>query len=235
MTNKTPDILEILNESRVFACLTQEQRFELSGKARIEHYGERTLLTQRGEAPDCIRYILRGGMDLVLSTADGGYSSAPLFEGRWSSWLGCFGAVPLMYDLWSTAPASYVAFSCRDIQKAIGDNPRALLEVIEHIAELTRFLTGWMLSFAAFGPEKRLVYLLLLASSRGCDIMHEGRLAPVTQTHISHFGFGSRQRVSRLLRGLADKGLIEMKYGGVAIPSRAKLEQYIATESPTAT
>jgi CRP-like cAMP-binding protein len=229
MTIKPNDVLAILNGSRVFATLTQAQRRELSGKARIEHYTERTLLTLRGETPDYIRYIASGGMDLVLSTAEGGYSSLPVFEGRWQSWLGCFGTAPLMYDLWSSAPATYVAFSCRDIQKAIGDNPRALREVIEHIAELTRFLAGWMLSFAAFGPEKRLVYLLLLASSSACAIIREGRPAPVTQTHISHFGFGSRQRVSRLLRGLAEKGLIEMKYGGVTIPSRARLEKFIAS------
>jgi len=157
MTIKPTDVLAILNGSSVFAALTQAQRRELSGKARIEHYTERTLLTLRGETPDCIRYIASGGMDLVLSTADGGYSSLPVFEGRWQSWLGCFGTAPLMYDLWSSAPATYVAFSCRDIQKAIGDNPRALREVLEHVAELTRFLAGWMLSFAAFGPEKRLV------------------------------------------------------------------------------
>jgi len=231
MIIKPPDVLAILNESRVFAALTQAQRRELSGKARIEHYTERTLLTLRGELPDYIRYIASGGLDLVLSTADGGYSSLPMFEGRWASWLGCFGTEPLMYDLWSSAPATYVAFSCRDIQKAIGDNPSALREVIELIAELTRFLTGWMLSFAAYGPEKRLVYLLLLASSSACAITREGRATPVTQTHISHFGFGSRQRVSRLLRGLAEKGLIEMRYGGVAIPSRARLEKFIETNA----
>jgi CRP-like cAMP-binding protein len=88
-----------------------------------------------------------------------------------------------------------------------------------------------MLSFAAYGPEKRLVYLLLLASSSACAITREGRATPVTQTHISHFGFGSRQRVSRLLRGLAEKGLIEMRYGGVAIPSRARLEKFIETNA----
>ncbi len=84
MTIKPPDVLAILNESRVFAALTQAQRRELSGKARIEHYTERTLLTLRGEMPDYIRYIASGGLDLVLSTADGGYSSLPMFEGRWA-------------------------------------------------------------------------------------------------------------------------------------------------------
>ena len=125
-----------------------------------------------------------------------------------------------------------MAFPCRDVQKVIANNADALREVIEHVGEWTRFLTGWMLSFAAYGPEKRLVYLLLLASSDACSIAREGQPAAVTQTHISQFGFGSRQKVSRLLRGLADRGLIEMKYGGVVIPSRARLAKYISGQTP---
>jgi CRP-like cAMP-binding protein len=138
----------------------------------------------------------------------------------------------MMCDLWSSANATLVAIPARDVLRLVGANPQALLEVIELIGEWTRLLTGWALSFAAYAPEKRLVYLLLLASSDAVAVAREGRPAPVTQTHISQFGFGSRQRVSRLLRGLAEKGLIEMKYGGLMIPSRARLEAYLSQETP---
>jgi CRP-like cAMP-binding protein len=232
MSSKNPDVLAILKSCSVFATLSEAQLRELYGKARVEHYSERTLLTLRGETPEYIRYIVSGSVDLVLSNEEGGYSSLPMFEGRWATWLGCFGTEPLVHDLWSSSPATFVAFPCRDVQKSIANNAEALREVIEQVGEWTRFLTGWMLSFAAFGPEKRLVYLLLLASSEACGIAREGQPAAVTQTHISQFGFGSRQKVSRLLRGLADKGLIEMKYGGVVIPSRAKLEKFISDETP---
>lgn len=228
MNNSDIDILAILKSCSVFAKLTDAQLRELAGKARIEHYAERTLLSLRGESPDYIRYIVSGSVDLVLTTNDGGFSCLPMFEGRWTNWLGCFGTEPLVHDLWSSNSATYVALACRDVQKAVSDNADALREVIEQIGKWTRFLTGWMLSFAAYSPEKRLVYLLLLASSDACSITQEGLPAAVTQTHISQFGFGSRQKVSRLLRGLADKGLISMRYGGVIIPSRAKLEAYIA-------
>ena len=232
MIQKTPDITAILNSCSVFDTLSEAEKRELAGKARIEHYGERTLLTMRGETPEYIRYIVSGSIDLVLSTAEGGYSSLPMFEGRWATWLGCFGAEPLVHDLWSSASSTFVAIPCRDVQKIIAGNAPALLDVIEQVGEWTRFLTGWMLSFAAYGPEKRLVYLLLLASSDTCSIAAEGRPTAVTQTHISQLGFGSRQKVSRLLRGLAEKELIEMKYGGVVIPSRARLLKFIAEDAP---
>ncbi len=231
MNSKSPDVLAILKACSVFATLSETQLRELCGKARVERYSDRTLLTLRGETPEYIRYIVSGSVDLVLSTAEGGYSSLPMFQGRWATWLGCFGSEPLVHDLWSSTSATFVAFPCRDVQKLVSNNAEALREVIEQVGEWTRFLTGWMLSFAAYGPEKRLVYLLLLASSNACGIAREGQAAAVTQTHISQFGFGSRQKVSRLLRSLAEKGLIEMKYGGVMIPSRARLERYIADET----
>lgn len=228
MSQDPIDIPAILRSCRVFASLSETQIRELSGKARIERFSERTLLTLRGEMPEHIRYIVSGSIDLVLSTAEGGYSCLPVFSGRWATWLGCFGSEPLIHDLWSSNHATAVAFPCRDILRIVSNNPEALREVIEHVGEWTRFLTGWMLSFSAFAPEKRLAYLLLLASSSACGIAREGEPTALTQTHISQFGFGSRQKVSRLLRGLADKGLVAMRYGAVAIPSRARLEDYIA-------
>ena len=232
MNRPQPDPIAILKACSVFATLGEQQMRELAGKARIEHYAERTLLTLRGETPEYLRYIFSGGVDLVLTTAEDGFSALPMFAGRWATWLGCFSNEPLVHDLWSSAPATFVAFPCREVQKALGHHPEALRQVIEHVGEWTRFLTGWMLSFAAYGPEKRLVYLLLLASSQACSIAREGQPTAVTQTHISQFGFGSRQKVSRLLRSLAEKGLIEMKYGSVVVPSRARLEHYIAAPTP---
>jgi CRP/FNR family transcriptional regulator, cyclic AMP receptor protein len=232
MIRTNPDPLAVLKSSPVFSMLSETQLRELAGKARVEHYGERTLLNQRGESPDYIRYICSGGVEVVLTTEEGGYSSLPIFEGRWATWLGCFGGEPPIYDLWSAASATIVAFPNRDIQKTLAGNTSALLKVIGELAEYTRFLTGLMLSFSAYRPEKRLVYLLLLASSSACGFAQEGQPTALTQTHISQFGFGSRQKVSRLLRSLADRGLIETKYGGVVIPSRARLEQFITQPTP---
>ncbi len=235
MNNKSIDAFGILKRCPVFATLTETQLRELAGKARVEHFTERTLLTLRGEMPDHIRFIVSGSIDLVLSTAEGGYSSLPIFGGRWTGWLGCFGAEPLVHDMWSSSNTACVAFPCRDVKKTIANNPEALREVIEQIGGWMRFLTGWMLSFAAYGPEKRLVYLLLLASSDACAITQEGQPTALTQTHISQFGFGSRQKVSRLLRALAEKGLVEMRYGVLTIPSRAKLQAHLADDNLPAT
>jgi CRP-like cAMP-binding protein len=232
MNAKAIDITGILKSCSVFADLGESALRELNGKARVEHFSERTLLNLRGEKQDYLRYVISGSVDMVLSTADGGYSCLPVLPGRWATWLGCFGAEPLVHDLWSSAHATAVAFPCRDLQKAVADNPQALQQVIERVGEWSRFLTGWMLSFSVYAPEKRLAYLLLLASSKACGIAHEGEPTALTQAHIGQFGFGSRQKVGRLLRSLADRGLIGTRYGAIVIPSRAKLEAFISDSAP---
>jgi len=232
MGHKSIDVASLIRACRVFGRLTEQERRELCGKARIEHYHDRTLLTERDDRPEYLRYVVEGSIDYTLSTAEGGVSYLPILPGKWMSWVGVLGTAPMMCDLWSSANATLVAIPARDVLRMVGANPAALLEVVDLIGEWTRLLTGWALSFAAFGPEKRLVYLLLLATSDSVALAREGQAAPVTQTHLSQFGFGSRQRVSRLLRGLADKGLIEMKYGGVVIPSRARLEGFLVGETP---
>jgi CRP-like cAMP-binding protein len=234
MTHKSIDLSVIIRSCKVFGRLTEQERRELCGKARVEHYHERTLLTECGDRPEYLRYVVDGSIDYTLSTAEGGLSYLPILPGKWMSWIGVFGASPMTCDLWSSANATFVAIPSREVQRIVGANAAALLEVIDLVGEWTRLLTGWALSFAAFGPEKRLVYLLLLASSDAVALAHEGRAAPVTQTHLSQFGFGSRQRVSRLLRALAEKGLIEMKYGGVVIPSRLRLEAYLSSDATPA-
>jgi CRP-like cAMP-binding protein len=228
MNDKKIDLAAIVKSCAVFRHLTEQQRRELCGKSRIEHYHERTLLTEGDERPEYLRYIVSGSVHLVLSTAEGGFSSLPMLADKWASWLAVFGKTPLQHAMWSSANATLVAFPVREVHRLVCGNAASLLEVIELVGERTRFLTGLTLSFAAYGPEKRLVYLLMLASSDGVGMAREGRPTPVTQTDISQFGFGSRQRVSRLLRGLAEKGLIEMKYGGVVIPSRARLAAFMA-------
>jgi CRP-like cAMP-binding protein len=228
MNAKAIDIAGILKSCGVFADLGDASLRELGGKARIEHFTERTLLNLRGEKQDYLRYVVSGSVDMVLSTADGGYSCLPILPGRWATWLGCFGAEPLVHDLWSSGHATAVAFPCRDVQKAVADNPQALQQVIERVGEWTRFLTGWMLSFSAYAPEKRLAYLLLLASSKACGIAQEGAPTALTQAHIGQFGFGSRQKVGRLLRSLSERGLVGTRYGAVVIPSRARLEAFIS-------
>ena len=55
MTIKSIDLPAILRQSRVFACLNETQRRELAGKARVEHYTDRTLLALRGEIPGVIK------------------------------------------------------------------------------------------------------------------------------------------------------------------------------------
>lgn len=227
MSAKTIKVAEAIESCSVFAALTEAQRHELAMKARHEHFSKRALLSQRGEKLEYLRYVVSGSADLALSTSDGRYASLPLFQGMWATWLGCMSGKPPVHDLWSSANAHFIALPCRDIHRLVASNPAALLAVIQSVGEWTRLLTGWVLSYSAYGPEKRLIYMLLLASSGDVGPTQAGQRAALTQANISQFGFGSRQKVSRLLHGLARQGLIRVGYGAVTIPSRARLQAFL--------
>jgi CRP-like cAMP-binding protein len=96
--------------------------------------------------------------------------------------------------------------------------PDALLKVIEHISEVNRFLIGWALGATLQSPERRLAYMLAVLSRRTSRIAGS-RQASITQEQIGGLGFGSRQRVARLLQSLEQRGLVETSYGSVFVPS----------------
>lgn len=230
MSAKNIKVAEIIQGCSVFAALSEAERRELTTKARVEHFPERAMLSHRGEKPEYLRYVLSGSAELALSTSDGNFASLPLFHGMWATWIGCMSGKPPVHDLWCSANAHFIALPCRDIHRIVSANPIALLAVIELIGEWARLLTGWVLSYSAYGPEKRLIYMLLLASSGEVGPPEAGLRAALTQANISQFGFGSRQKVSRLLHGLDKKGLIRVGYGAVTIPSRARLQAFLDDE-----
>ena len=48
----------------------------------------------------------------------------------------------------------------------------------------------------------------------------------LTQDRLAAMGLGTRQRVARLLRALAGRGLVEPGYGMLRIPSVPRLEAF---------
>jgi CRP-like cAMP-binding protein len=225
-TSQEFDVLANLEHSEVFRLLPAEVLREVAVMARMERYHERTLLVPLGHVPEHIRYVISGSVDLTLSSADGRMASLPILPGQWATWLGCFSSSPVPHEIWSSKSAVFLAFPNHVVRKVVSSEPRAMLEVIEKICYTLRFLIAWTLSATAFSAEKRLAYLLLVASSGSAQTAPEAEAA-ITQTQLAQLGFGSRQRVGRLLLNLKKHNLIDMKYGCIIIPSRENLKAFI--------
>lgn len=224
MENDRPDILSILRNCAVFASLDEARLRELAGAARMEAFANRTLLVANRTIPDVVRFVVRGRVDLTLNTEDGRAASLPVGPGRWATWLGCFHPVAIEHEMWSAPDSLYVAFPAALVRRAVENNPQALKVVIRLIGDTTRLLIGWALASTLFTPEKRVAYALLAI---GEGLAKSGAAIRITQEQIGQMGLGTRQRVSRILHGLAERGLVEVRYGSVTVPAPDRLAAFI--------
>lgn len=168
-------------------------------------------------------YVASGSVDLTLTSAEGGVARLPITPGYWATWAGCFGSEPLQFDFWSSRSATLIAFPRDEVLRAFSRAPAALLQVIEFLSENVTVFNAWILSTTILSAEQRLAYLLLVLSARAKAAGSEA--LEVTQEQLGMLGMGTRQRVSRLLGGLAKRGLIRLDNGRIVIVSRTRLEE----------
>ncbi len=218
------DAATVLRNCRVFDSVADEQLLRLSAQARIEEYSERTLLVANRCVPDVLRHVLVGRVDLSLNSEDGRAASLPIGPGKWATWLGCMLPEPIEHEMWSAAGSRYLSFPSSSVRKAIENDPVALRKVITLIGSTTRLLIGWSLASTMFAPDKRVAYALLAIVGEG---EKAGEAVRLTQEQIGEMGLGSRQRVSRILHTLQDKGLVEIGYGTVTLPSPKRLAAFV--------
>lgn len=220
------DPLAILKCTDTFSLLPPRALRDLASLARVERYHKRTLLVGQGRRPEHIRYILEGYIDLLLATPDGRSTALPLFAGSWATWLGCISEKPLPHEMWSSKSAVFLAIPRQQARAEILNNEAALLSAIEHIGDSNRFLVSWTLGASLQKPEKRLAHMLAVLARTIDPVAPLGAEMPITQDQIGQLGFGSRQRVGRLLTSLARRGLIETSYGTISIPVWQKLNAF---------
>ena len=219
MASPNLDAAAILQASPVFRHLDASARRDLAALARLERCPQRTLLVQRTEAPASMRYIVSGAVELSLSASDGRTAKLPpLAEGDWATWLGCFQDSPLAHDLWSAPDSVFLAFPTLAVRTAVSASAPALVEAISMIGQRLRALVAWTLASNLVSDEQRLAHLLLHVSEN-----QQAGDASVTHEQLAQLGLGSRQRVGRMLKQLEARGLVECRYGGVAISSCERL------------
>ena len=225
MSKEEFDPAQLLKNNEVFQLLPPEAFRTLLNASRIERYEHRTLLVREGQRQEHLRYIVNGHIHLTMSTADGKSTGLPIYSGGWATWAGCFSDRTMAIEAWSSKSAVFLAFPCRLVRTEIMKYPEALAKVIEHIIEANRFLLAWVLNERVHSPEKRLAFMLLALLR---STLERREQAVITQEEIGRLGFGSRQRVARLLRSLELQGLIEMRYGGVKVASWETLRTFVS-------
>ena len=224
---KSDETLSILKGSKVFRHLPLDVLRQIATTARTEHFTKLTIVVHRQSVPQHIRYIVAGGLGTSLTTSDGKAAMLPPDrQGRWAPWAGCFIRTPLPHDLWCMPSSTFLAFPASTVRAALSNNPQALLEAIDMIGTAMRAVIAWALAVHLTSDEKRLAQLFCYISEKRLDAISGGIETMLTQEQIAQLGFGSRQHVSKILRTLDSKGLVEVHYGHITIPSLVELHKF---------
>jgi CRP-like cAMP-binding protein len=224
----TSPALDALTGSAVFADVPIPELAALAALAVEERFAVPTRLAERGDQPPRLWRVMEGSVEIGLFSESGRTAQlAPILPGGWATWLACFHQAPLPHDLWTGHDTRLLAFPAQAVRNLAARNPQIYPHLVARIGERMRDLIGWALAASLSDPERRLAYLLIVTARDSGEGPDDPVVLPLTQERLAATGLGSRQRVARLLSGLARRGLVECGYGVVRIPSRQKLEAFV--------
>ncbi len=221
------DPLSILRTSRAFRHLKAAELKELAALGRMERYDQRTLLVQRGTVPRYIRYVINGGVEIKLTTRGGREAQMPPTRADdWATMVGCFVDEPLPFDLWAAPASTLLAFPIRAVQSALSTNAAALFDILTEFGAAACDLISMQLAVYLTSDEQRLCNIILCLSKSLASKSPGSLRANVTQSQIAELGFGTRQRVSKLLKNLEARGLVELQRRSVSIVSPVRMRDF---------
>lgn len=220
--------LDLLREARVFRDTPEDALLRLAQFAREEHFEQETIVCAAGEQLDVLRCITAGSIRPTRISKDGGVvTSPPMMRGAWATWPGVFCSPPVPHDLVADAGTRCIAFPATAVRDIAREHPEIYRGVIEEIGAILRGLMTLILTTGADDEEQALARAVLA----GCRAANPATDGPVriemTQEQIGRVGFGSRQRVARLLRALEKAGVLTARYGQIIVPSQKALEAYL--------
>lgn len=217
----------VLRSTAVFEPAPDAELRVLAAHARVERVDAETVLCAAGEHLDSLRYIRAGSVRAALTTAGGaGATSPPIMPGGWATWPGVFYSPPPPYDLVAGAGSQFFVFPRTRVLSLADAYPLICRRVIDELSLGVRAITSLMLSTGAENGERALARAILAAASLVTPPQEGPVRLAITKEDVGRLGFGSRQRVSRLLQSLTAAGVTRARYGVIEVPSLLRLEAY---------
>lgn len=135
------------------------------------------------------------------------------------------------HDLVADAGTQCIAFPAEAVRELARAHPEVDRRVIEELGAILRGLMTLIMTTGADDEEHALARAVL-AGCRAANPSSDGPVTiEMTQEQIGRVGFGSRQRVARLLRSLEKAGVLTARYGQIVVPSQKRLEVFLG-EAP---
>lgn len=148
-------------------------------------------------------------------------------KGDWIGLSEVFSNVPAYWNVVTQTPVRLRVISQRDFESMVKQHPTLALELLKLFSHRFSMHRLFGPGHSALSLKERLIKMLyVLSLSYGKDAPHtEPVVMELSQEELSRVVGSSRQKLNPALKELAGEGLLEVKFGGITLDSRASLVQ----------
>ena len=214
----------ILRTLPVFAMLDEPRLAAMAAEASLRAVARGETVVHEGGPTDNVYFVLTGGLKVLVSDADGREVILSVLEpGDMFGELGVIDNHPRSASVVAVEASQLVTFSKQDFMCCLSENFDITLAIMRGMAARLRQADQRIESLALLDVYGRVARLLLeMAETRDGGKIVTRRL---TKQDIAKMVGASREMVSRVMKDLGQRGLIQETADGIRLVA-------VATEPP---
>jgi CRP-like cAMP-binding protein len=213
----------LLGKTGLFRGATRAQLAELAAHCSVREAARGEVVAARGKRLPGICAVAQGMLKLCLHHAPDDERVLRLVEpGQTFGEASALLDRPLRFDVCALTPAKLVVIPAESVYHLIEQDPVAARRTVHELAERCQMLLAELEAGTLPGARRLAAYLDSLARPDGVKNGWSAHL-PATKTVVASLLDMKKETLSRLLRALADQGVIEVAQRDIAILDRRRL------------
>jgi CRP-like cAMP-binding protein len=218
--------MRILQENPIFTAMSENARADLARVARLYRCRGRTILHSAGQPAAYLFHVVSGQIELTTVTREGEESAVGTFgAGQWATWLAPFDGRPTERDIHATNGSVILAFPLEPVRLAFAQNPQAYPPLLMEISRRFRAVLRLQDARTIINRDQRIGQILILLAELTSDSPSILQVR-ITRADLAQRAGCSRQTLYETLARLESKGLVRLRYGGIALPDPKALRAF---------
>jgi CRP/FNR family cyclic AMP-dependent transcriptional regulator len=214
-------ITQTLRAVPLFAHLGEEELRRLAAAVRERSYPKQSIIVFEDDPGDALYIVVDGQVKVVLIGEDGReVILSVLHEGDFFGEMSLIDDEPRSAHVIAMEDARLLVLRREDFQRALEETPRIALGLLRALSRRLRRADDKIGALVLLDVLGRVARVLLELGEEGGDGVIRQRL---THHTIAQMIGSTRETVSRTMRELADRGMIEVTRAGIRIADKAAL------------
>lgn len=214
-----------------FAALSGAIRDDMMACGRLRVLEAGQCLFRRGEATDGMYGVVQGAIRLSGTSRDGREAILAFFEpGSWIGEISTFDGLPRTHDAHAHVATVVLHIRVAEFDMLLARHPSLARQLLRLGCTRLRILLTAVEAFSTQSLEQRLAGRLLALSSAYGSATQQGVSIELqlSQEVLAQLIGSTRQRVNQLLKDWTRDGLVQQRYGRLAVMDETKLQAIAA-------